>query len=211
MEGFSQGFITRLLTMDAFRFSSPHHAGLRLLVSPFSSDGLLVRSLAMKLKPNTRYDDHSLRGNWIDLQTPNIQLGSGLQNHVRGPRIYSSVGNSALFRCCRPKPALFDGASQFTLPGHRARITAGDSPDPPDSCFHFPRLRAWWTPRSRWNDLCDVACHDLQTGVETSGDRFTEAGSPHVGGLPCGVDTCPTTVSSLLFLSVYCTELKHRL
>ena len=63
MEGFSQGFITRLLTMDAFRFSSPHHAGLRLLVSPFSSNGLLVRSLAIKLKPNTRYDDHTLRGN----------------------------------------------------------------------------------------------------------------------------------------------------
>jgi len=30
-----------------------------------------------------------------------------------------------------------------------------------------------------------------------------------LGGSPCGDDTCPTTVRSLLFLSVHCTKLRH--
>ena len=30
-----------------------------------------------------------------------------------------------------------------------------------------------------------------------------------LGGSPCGEDTCPTTVRSLLFLSVHCTKLRH--
>ena len=66
------------------------------------------------------------------------------------------------------------------------------------------------------NILIDMECH-FRPCVSQLTDQDVErpAIAPPklealtLGGLPCSADTCPTTVRSLLFLSVNCTGLKH--
>jgi len=113
--------------------------------------------------------------------------------------------------------SLFEAAKKRTSPW----IMAGDSlpvliyrhPTTPMDSTLFSRLLPF-------TDLVDVFL-DMGCFLRSCVSQFTDQDVEHLaialpklevltlGSWPCNADTCPTTVRSLLFLSIHCTKLKR--
>ena len=113
--------------------------------------------------------------------------------------------------------SLFAAAKRRTLPW----VMAGNSL--PAITYRHPSLPIDSPLISRFlpfTDLVDVVT-DMDCYIRPCASQFTDDDverlaialpkleSLSLGGWPCSADTCPTTVRSLLFLSVHCTRLKH--
>jgi hypothetical protein len=114
--------------------------------------------------------------------------------------------------------SLFESAKNHTSPW----IIAGGSL--PALAYHHPTLPFDSPLVSRFLPFTDLVNLSLKTGMgcllRPCISQFTDQDVERLAialpklevlilGWPCGEDTCPTTVRSLLFLSVHCTKLKH--